>query len=166
MQNNKKGEIILGIDPGYDRLGIAILEKESGKENILHSECFETNDKLPYQDRLVLVGKKVEEIIETFDPKKLAIETLLFSKNTKTALRVAEVRGVIILEAAKKGILISEYNPNTIKLAVTGYGKSDKKQMILMIDKIFKPKNKIKYDDEYDAISVALTCAVTKEVLF
>src|SRR3990167_5479154 len=163
QMQNKKSEIILGIDPGYDRVGIAILEKENGKENLIHSECFETDKKLIYQERLLLIGNKIGKIINKFKPKKLAIETLLFSKNTKTALRVAESRGVIIFEAAKKSLVISEYNPNSIKLTVTGYGKSDKKQMISMINRIFNIKQnmtarkaEIKYDDEYDAIAVAL----------
>lgn len=169
MKKEKEQKIptdrILGVDPGYGRIGIAILEKEDNKEKLIHSECFETDSKLPHQKRLVLIANKIEETIEHFKPKKLAIETLLFSKNTKTALKVAESRGVIIMEAAKKGLLISEFNPNSIKLAVTGYGKSDKKQIMSIVDRIFKIKHRIDFDDEYDAISVALTCAVTKEIL-
>ncbi len=163
---------ILGVDPGYGRIGIAILEKEAGKEKLIHSECFETDSKLPHHQRLVLIGNRLRDVIEEFGPQKLAVETLLFSKNAKTALKVAESRGVVIMEAARMGLSISEFNPNSIKLAVTGYGKSDKKQIILMIDRIFNIKNlqssrpKIKFDDEYDAISVALTCAVTKEIKF
>lgn len=156
---------ILGVDPGYGRIGIAILEKEGHKERLVHSECFETDNKLPHHRRLVLIANRIEEVINEFEPKKLAIETLLFSKNTKTALKVAESRGVVIMEAAKKGLFVSEFNPNSIKLAVTGYGKSDKKQIIGMINRIFNIKHKIDFDDEYDAISVALTCAVTKEVI-
>lgn len=158
-------ERILGVDPGYGRIGIAILEIKNGKERILHSECFETNNRLPHNQRLVLLGDRIAEIIENYGPKKLALEALLFSKNEKTALKVAESRGIIIREATKKGLAFSEFNPNSIKIAVTGYGKSDKKQMISMINRMFDIKHKIKFDDEYDAISVALTCAVTKNVL-
>ncbi len=164
---------ILGIDPGYGRMGIAILEKRSpnngGKEILLYSECFETSEKLPHPERLALLAKKLNEIFEEWKPNKLAIETLLFSKNVKTALKVAESRGVILSEAAKRKIDIFEFNPNSIKLAVTGYGKADKKQMIDMLQIIFqinKQKNKNgkeekKYDDEYDAIAVALTASVS-----
>ena len=169
MKKEKEQKIptdrILGVDPGYGRIGIAILEKINDKENLIHSECFETDNKLPHQQRLVLLSNRIGEIIEQFQPKRLAIETLLFSKNAKTALKVAESRGVIIVEAAKRGLLVSEFNPNSIKLAVTGYGKSDKKQIIGMINRIFNIKHRIDFDDEYDAISVALTCAVTKENL-
>jgi len=173
LQTQSK-KIILGIDPGYGRVGIAVIEKTSKGEKLIHSECFETDAKLPHPKRLLLIGEKVCEIIEKYKPKKIAVETLLWSKNKKTALQVAEARGVILLEAARfqrmtleesapkghpQGILICEYNPNQIKLAVTGYGKSDKKQVINMIEKLIKLKPKKRHDDEYDAIATALTCA-------
>lgn len=153
---------ILGVDPGYGRLGLAVLEKQNGKDILLYSECFETSNKIPHHKRLLLISKKVKNIIDKYKPETLAIETLLWSKNKKTALQVAESRGVVLLESANKKLLIREFNPNQIKLATTGYGKSDKKQMIFMIQKILKlPKNKKRFDDEYDAIAIALTCIAT-----
>lgn len=151
--------IILGIDPGYGRVGIAVIEKTKRGEKLLYSECFETDQKLPYYKRLFLVGEKIKETIETYKPQKVALETLLWSKNVKTAMQVAEARGVIILEATRKNALICEYNPNQVKLAITGYGKSDKKQIINMLGKLIKINKKIKFDDEYDAIAIALTCS-------
>lgn len=159
MQNR-----ILGIDPGYGRLGIAILDNEKNNPKLVHSECFQTSEKLEHGDRLGLIAEKTREIIKKFKPARLAIETLIFSKNVKTALKVAEVRGVIMAEAANAGIETLEYHPNSIKIAITGYGKSDKKQIIFMIDKILQinktGKKKIRYDDEYDAIAIALTATV------
>lgn len=159
----KAPSYILGIDPGYGRIGIAIIEKTGGGEKLIHSECFETDSKLPHPKRLLLIGEKVRETIEKYQPKKIAVETLLWSKNKKTALQVAEARGVILLEAARYGVLISEYNPNQIKLAITGYGKSDKKQIINMVEKLIKLRPAIagqkRHDDEYDAIAIAITCA-------
>ena len=138
-----KNQIILGIDPGYGRVGIAIIEKygkaptslklRGAREKLIYSECFETDIKLPHPKRLLLIGEKIRKIIEKYHPQKVAVETLLWSKNKKTALQVAEARGVILLEAARCGILICEYNPNQIKLAVTGYGRADKKQVINMV---------------------------------
>lgn len=151
---------ILGIDPGYGRIGIAVLKKEKGREVLIHSECFETEAKLEHSKRLLALGEKIKATIKKYKPNKIAIETLLWSKNKKTALQVAEARGVILLEAERSGVLIKEYNPNQIKLAVTGYGKSDKKQIINMIEKLIKLKPTKRHDDEYDAIAVALTCAV------
>lgn len=149
---------ILGVDPGYGRLGIAIVESKGRKLKLVHSECFETESSLPQYARLGLILKKLRKVISKFKPDKLAIETLIFSKNVKTALKVAEVRGAIMAEAATEGIEIREYHPNSVKIAVTGYGKSDKKQIIYMIEKIIGTEKKIKYDDEYDAIAVAITC--------
>jgi len=155
MQNN----IILGIDPGYGRIGIAVIEKTNRGENLIHSECFETDAKLEHSKRLLALGEKIKATIKKYSPDKIAIETLLWSKNKKTALQVAEARGVILLEAERSGVLIKEYNPNQIKLAVTGYGKSDKKQVINMVEKLIKLKPGKRHDDEYDAIATALTCS-------
>lgn len=150
---------ILGIDPGYGRVGIAIIEKVNRGEHLIHSECFETDLKLPHHQRLFLIGEKIKATIQKYKPNQIAIETLLWSKNKKTALQVAEARGVIILESARQNIILREFNPNQIKLAVTGYGKSDKKQIIDMVEKLIKLPTKKRHDDEYDAIACALTCA-------
>src|SRR6185436_12996208 len=146
--------------PGYERLGLAVLEMRSGNPVLIHSECFETSNKTTQGERLLLISNYLDKIFKKFKPERVGIESLLFSKNVKTAMKVAEARGVILTSSAKQNIVISEYNPNTIKLAVTGYGKSDKKQIEIMLDKILKIKKKIKYDDEYDTIAVALTCSV------
>lgn len=150
---------IIGIDPGYGRMGIAILKTKGPNQKLIYSECFETEVKLPHSLRLFKLGCKIEEIIKEFNPDQFALETLLWSKNKKTALLVAEARGVILAAAAKNNLKIREFNPNQIKLAVTGYGKSDKNQVINMVERLLKIKEKKRYDDEYDAIAVAITCA-------
>lgn len=154
-----KNQIILGIDPGYGRVGIAVIKKTSKREELIQSECFETDVKLPHSKRLLLIGEKIKNTIKKYKPDRIAVETLLWSKNKKTALQVAEARGVILLEAARHKIFLREFNPNQIKLAVTGYGKSDKKQVINMIEKLIKLKPQKRHDDEYDAIAAALTCS-------
>lgn len=149
---------ILGIDPGYDRIGIAILEDKS----LIYSECFSTNPKDDFHKRLKDVGEKINKIIKEYEPKAMAIESLFITKNQKTAMKVAEARGVISYEASLKEIPIYEYSPPQIKLAVTGHGGSDKNQIIKMIPLLVKLPQKIKknnvLDDEYDAIAVAITC--------
>jgi crossover junction endodeoxyribonuclease RuvC len=155
--------IILGIDPGYGRIGIAIIEKDGNLDKLIHSECFETDAKLPHHQRLLLIGEKIKTTIKKYKPNQIAVETLLWSKNKKTALQVAEARGVILLESARLNIVLREFNPNQIKLAVTGYGKSDKRQVITMVQKLVKlnsiPTRQKRHDDEYDAIACALTCS-------
>ena len=147
---------ILSIDPGYERLGIAILEKNKGKEVLMFSECFKTSKELPFEDRLLLIGERVDEIIKHFSPVALSIENLFMSNNQKTAMRVAEVRGLIIYLSKKYGLLIKELTPLQIKLAVTGDGKSTKDQMMKMVNLLVPGINKKSQDDEFDAIAIGL----------
>ncbi len=148
---------ILGIDPGYERLGIAIVEKRENKEFLVYSECFQTSAKTPFPERLLLLGEKVREIIQKYKPNALAIETLMFNTNQKTAINVAEARGVILFESARGGLEILEFNPLQIKIALTGYGRSDKQQVTDMVKRIVSIEKKDAKDDEYDAIACALT---------
>ncbi len=150
---------ILGIDPGFERLGCAVLEKlPSLKDRIIFSVCLTTDRKLPYEKRLFYLGKEIEKIILKYKPDILAIEKLFFTKNQKTGLRVAEARGVILYICSSKNIPIVEFTPLEIKIAVTSYGKASKTQMQKMIKIILKipaPKS----DDEIDAIAAAITCS-------
>jgi crossover junction endodeoxyribonuclease RuvC len=148
---------IIAIDPGYERVGVAILEKTTGKETLLFSECLKTSAKEPHEKRLKIIGEGIGNLIRKYKPKALAIETLFFQTNAKTAMKVSEARGVILYEAAKNSLEVSEFTPLQIKVAVTGYGKSDKSQVIFMVKKLIKVTEPVKYDDEYDAIAVGLT---------
>ena len=149
--------IILGIDPGYERLGIAVLEKNKGKEEVLHSECFKTSARLLFEERLLLIGQKIEGVIKKYRPEVLAIETLFSNTNQKTVMHVSEARGVVIYEAIKKNLKIFEASPPQIKMATTGYGKADKNQVIKMVKMLVKIDNTKKSDDELDAIAIAIT---------
>jgi len=154
--------IILGIDPGYDRLGIAVIEKPiKGKEVVIYSNCFQTSSTDDIYERFRHIGKEMERIMEQFQPNCMAIETLFMSTNQKTGMRVAEARGIILYEAIKKHIPVFEYSPGQIKMAVTGDGTSDKFRMIKMVHLLVSIPQKKTHDDEYDAIAVALTCAAT-----
>lgn len=150
---------VLSIDPGYERLGIAVLEKNHGdkKESLVYSDCFKTPSGLPHHERLLLIGNELERVIEKFAPEALAVETLFFSTNRKTAMHVSEARGVILFAAAKRGLKVREFAPNEIKIAVTGYGKSGKEEMMRIIPLLVKIDKKIRHDDEFDAIAAGLT---------
>ncbi len=149
---------VLAIDPGYERLGIAVLEKQKSKEVLLYSECFQTDKKEVHSKRLFLIYTKLQEIISEYRTNTCAIETLFFSNNVKTALKVAELRGMILTLCEIHKMKIYEYSPQAIKLGVTGYGKSDKTAVIKMIPLLVKIDKKIKHDDEFDAIAVGITC--------
>ena len=150
---------ILGIDPGFERLGVAIVEKSPGekRERVIFSECFKTSAKLEFGGRLLLLGEEVAEVIKKYRPEVLSIETLFLTTNQKTVMRVAEARGVVIYEAEKAGLKIFEASPPQIKIATTGYGKSDKSQMIKMVKMLVDIDDSKKSDDELDAIAIAIT---------
>lgn len=149
---------ILGIDPGYDRLGIAVIEKDAkGKENLLYSGCLQTSAKNDIYTRFGLIGAEVARIISEYKPEALALETLFITKNQKTAMRVAEARGIIIYEAVQAKIPIFEYSPMQIKSAITSDGRSDKERIFKMVHILIDIPDKKTVDDEYDAIAVALT---------
>ncbi len=148
---------ILSIDPGYERLGVAILDKEKGqKESLVFSDCFRTSPKDMFEDRLTQIGLKVEALIAEYKPEALSIENLFISNNQKTAMRVAEVRGVLIYICRKNGLAIKEFTPLQVKLSVTGDGKSSKDQMIKMVKLLIKGVKQGALDDEYDAIAIGL----------
>lgn len=149
---------ILGIDPGFDRLGVCIVDKEGDKETLVYSTCITTSKKDAFEKRLTLLGKEVESIIKKYSPNELAIETLFFTTNQKTVITVAEVRGVCIYVAHTYGITLYEYSPPQIKLAITGYGRASKEDIAQMIPKILKRSRLVGVlDDEIDAIAIALT---------
>jgi crossover junction endodeoxyribonuclease RuvC len=148
---------ILSIDPGYERLGVAILDKEKGqKEVLVFSDCIKTNSKDNFEDRLTQIGLKIEELIFIYKPTALSIENLFISNNQKTAMRVAEVRGTLIYICRKNNLSIKEFTPLQVKLSVTGDGKSSKDQMIKMVKLLIKGAKPDALDDEYDAIAVGL----------
>ena len=156
---------ILGIDPGFERLGVAILdpvvrEKRNGENYnhiVIFSECFKTSAKLEFGERLKLIGEEVQKIIREYKPEVLAIETLFLTNNQKTVMHVAEARGVITYEASLAGLKIFEASPPQIKIATTGYGKSDKKQIMKMVQMLVNIEKSKNSDDEMDAIAIALT---------
>ena len=152
---------ILGIDPGFERIGIAVLEKEKGKETLIYSNCFKTPSSLPFNKRLALIGKEIKRVVEKYKPDMLAIETLLFNSNQKTAMKVAEARGVVIYEGTIKNLKLYEYTPLQIKNAVTGYGRASKDQVNIMVRQLIEVKKEVKYDDEIDAIAICITCSAS-----
>jgi crossover junction endodeoxyribonuclease RuvC len=150
---------VLAFDPGYERLGAAILEKEKGsKESLLHSECIRTNAKLEFALRLKALGTATEALIKKWKPDAVALEEVFFEKNAKTAMQVAEVRGMLAYIAAAHNLAVHQYTPGEVKIAITGYGRSDKRAIAAMVPKLFALPARKRLDDELDAIAVGITC--------
>ncbi len=153
--------IILGIDPGTTRVGYAVIEKkDSDNLNLLTCGCLESKNK-EQKDRLKEISDLISGLILKYHPEVLSIEKLFFAKNAKTALAVAEARGVIINSANSLNLNICEFTPLEIKVAITGYGKAEKEQVKKMACRILKLEKMPKIDDTSDALAIALTACYT-----
>ncbi|MCU0678659.1 MAG: crossover junction endodeoxyribonuclease RuvC [Candidatus Pacebacteria bacterium] len=148
---------VLAIDPGFDRCGVAILEYSDGKEVLLFSTCITTDKAAPLPVRITTIGQQLETIITAHRPTALGIETLFFNKNITTGIGVAQARGVVLYVAERAGLSIYEHGPQEVKVAVTGYGNSDKTAMYAMLQRLVPNIPAKAHDDEYDAIAVGVT---------
>lgn len=154
---------ILGIDPGFARVGWAVMEAQGSKYKVKNCDCIETSKNTPSQERLVDVYKQICALIKKYKPDSLAIEELFFTNNAKTAFKVGEARGVIVLAGAMQKIPVYSYTPLQVKIAVTGYGNAEKAQVGRMVKAILKLDKLPKLDDTVDAIAVGLTHSFTKK---
>jgi crossover junction endodeoxyribonuclease RuvC len=150
---------ILGVDPGIGRAGWGIIAKENSKWYMVHCGCIETSKDLPLEKRLLILYDELVAIIKENVPDAVAIEDLFFSTNAKTAIAVGQARGVIVLAAIKAGLSVAAYAPLEMKLAVTGFGKAEKKQVEKMTMLLLDMKEKPERDDATDALAIALTHA-------
>lgn len=148
---------IIGIDPGFGRLGVGIIDTEKKQEQYIYSECYETNPKETFHKRIHALGQHITELCTRWKPNHASIETLFFEKNQKTAMRVAEARGVIMYELLRNGVQVFEYSPLQVKIALTGFGKADKNQVAFMTEKILTLHTEKRIDDELDALALAIT---------
>ncbi len=148
---------VLAIDPGYGRCGVAVVEKQNGKDVLLYSDCIETAAATEFAERLNTVAQECSRLLAHHKPDCVAMEKLYFSNNQKTAMRVAEVRGAILAIAGAAGARVFEYTPGEIKSAAAGHGAADKKQIIKMLHALVKIDKVVRLDDEYDAIAIGIT---------
>lgn len=146
---------VLGIDPGFDRLGLAVLEGDPSRPTLVWSDCVSPQKGAP-EARLSAVYRAVENAINAHQPDLLSIETLFFSANKKTALAVSEARGAVLAASGTIGTPVREFTPAQVKLAVTGHGGADKAAIARMLPHLLTLPPKLRLDDELDAIAVAI----------
>ncbi|MGN1050818.1 MAG: crossover junction endodeoxyribonuclease RuvC [Acutalibacteraceae bacterium] len=149
--------VILGIDPGYAIVGYGVIEY---KNNIFRPITFgsvETKAGTDFSLRLQMIYDDLVSIILKTKPDAVSIEKLYFQTNQKTAIMVAEARGVILLACQKMGVPVFEYTPLQVKTAVTGYGKAKKTQVMEMTRRLLHLKEVPKPDDTADALAIAIT---------
>ena len=148
--------VILGIDPGVATIGFGIIRAERGKNTLIQYGVITTPPGIPLSERLVQIFDDMQQLIEVFKPDEMAVEELFFSKNITTGISVAHGRGVILLVAEKMGIPVFEYTPMQVKQSVVGYGKAEKKQVMLMTQRLLNMKEIPRPDDAADALALAI----------
>ncbi len=148
---------ILGIDPGYERLGWGVLSREHGVYTYIDSGCIRTSKTDSDARRLADLSLKLHTIITHYSPDQAVVESLFFSNNQKTALLVAQARGVILSQLAIEGVKVLERTPPQIKSAVTGDGQADKKAVEKMVRLQIKGIPEDVLDDTIDALAAALS---------
>ena len=153
--------IILGIDPGYGRVGYGLIHKEGSALSYITAGCIETDKTQVQSQRLHTIYKRLQSLITAHKPNEAVLEQLFFAKNTKTALRVAETRGILLLLCQEHALPVREFTPLQVKIATCGYGRADKTQIQQMIMRIFKLSQTPQPDDAADALAIALTAAYT-----
>lgn len=149
--------VVLGIDPGYAIVGYGGVAYYNYKYQVTGYGAIETSASTPFNVRLEHIFSEMNGVIDRCRPDVVAIEKLYFQNNQKTAINVAQARGVIILSAQLKGLPIYEYTPLQVKTAITGYGKADKRQVMDNTKRLLKLEKMPRLDDTADALAIAVT---------
>jgi crossover junction endodeoxyribonuclease RuvC len=158
---------ILGIDPGTATTGWAVVEdppsssaaglrRASKNPRLIACGCINTSKTKTDAERLVEIGRDVQTLVKKYKPEEASVEALFFFSNQKTAITVAQARGVVLYELKKNKLPVESYTPLQVKQALTGYGRAEKKQIQLMVKNILKLKNIPKPDDAADAVAIAI----------
>ena len=148
--------IILGVDPGIATIGFGVIEARRGQNILKQYGVITTPAGLPLANRLLQISEDMDALIRQFQPDEMAVEELFFTKNITTGIAVAHGRGVILLSAQKLGLPIFEYTPMQVKQAVAGYGGADKRQVMLMTQRLLSMKEIPRPDDAADALAIAI----------
>ena len=148
--------LALGIDPGTAICGYGVVSLEGSHLKALDYGAIETSSKLSAEQRLVIIHREIDALIKKYKPDVMGVEMLFFNKNVRTAMTVAQARGVILLAAAQNAVKLVEFTPLQVKQAVVGYGKAEKEQVIYMTQRLLNLPSKPHPDDVADALAVAI----------
>ncbi len=150
---------VLGIDPGTTGMGFAVLETATDPPRVLARDLIATPAHGTSAERLVAIADGIDRVMAAYRPSCVAVERLYFNRNARTAMAVAEARGIALLCAARAGCEIAEYTPSEVKLAITGSGTADKKQVQRMLALVLALERAIDQDNVADAVAIAWTHA-------
>jgi crossover junction endodeoxyribonuclease RuvC len=154
---------ILGIDPGVATLGFGVIDQQNNQLQMIDFGCIQTAAGVSFPQRIFQIHQQLTDILVKYSPNVVIVEELFFSKNVKTAIEVAQVRGVIILTAMQKGHEVKEYTPLQVKQSVVGYGRATKDQIQKMVKVLLKLSEIPKPDDAADALAVAICYAHSRK---
>lgn len=157
--------IVLGIDPGTAATGYGIVERAGSRLRAIDYGCLETQPAQALATRLMTIHRSVAQLIELHRPRMVGVERLFFNRNVQTAFAVGQARGVVLLAAAQAGVPVFEYGPHEVKMAVTGYGRADKRQVQLMVQAVLGMDSLPRPDDAADALAVAICVAHASPLL-
>ena len=158
-KSSRPHRVIIGIDPGTTGMGYALLDATSDPAVVIDCGLVPVPADAAPADRLLAIADALDALIAHHAPTAIALERLYFNKNVRTAMRVAEARGVALLCAARARLVVAEYTPQEVKLSVTGSGSADKKQVQKMLALVLALAVPIAQDNVADAVAIALTHA-------
>ena len=147
---------IVGIDCGTERTGYGVVETDGRLHQLVTAGVIRTSASSPLELRLKTIARELRDVLENFAPEMFAVEEVFHSVNAKSALKLAHVRGVVLLTAAEAGLAVSEYSPLEVKMSVVGYGRAEKQQVQMMVLSLLKVTHQFGSFDATDALAVAI----------
>lgn len=156
MAKMKKANIILGVDPGTQLMGFALLQATNNQTQVLLMDVLKLTQHKDIYERLEKIHSKITELIKLYQPSSFAIEAPFFGKNVQSMLKLGRAQGVAIAAAMQGGLSVTEYSPKKVKQSITGNGNADKEQVWHMLKRVLNIEEKPQYFDATDALAVAL----------
>jgi crossover junction endodeoxyribonuclease RuvC len=153
---------VLGIDCGSERTGYGVIDSDGLAHRIVAHGVIRTSPKWPFEKRLHEIAGGLRRLLQEYTPEFAAVEEVFHAANTRTALKLAHVRGVALLSVAEAGVILAEYSPLEVKMSVVGYGRAEKSQVQLMVQNLLHLDEAIESEDASDALAIAI-CHATHE---
>jgi crossover junction endodeoxyribonuclease RuvC len=155
---------ILGIDCGSQYTGYGVIDSDGTRHSLIEAGCIRTDPKSAFPERLLLIGRRLREVISEFRPEEAAVEDTFASVNARSALKLTHVRGMALFVLAEAGLTVGEYPPAQVKAAVAGNGRADKVQVQWMVRVLLGLAEPIASLDASDAVAVAICHAARRPV--
>lgn len=152
---------VLGIDCGSQRTGYGVIDSDGCDHRAVVWGCIQTSPALPFEKRLLEISSELRKMLREHRPDSAAVEGIFHSVNVKTVLKLAHVRGVVLVAVAEAGVDLAEYSPLEVKTSVVGYGRAEKCQVQMMVQSLLRLPEMIASEDACDALAVAI-CHATR----